>query len=180
MKDANQGRLGASGISDHLSYLMPVYGGSSTPIGKGLRNLSRHESMNRHSLAAAQLAGIKLLLLAIIWQGARALMDLYVYGAQPITFGNFNGLAMPRLSEALESQSSFNRIQTWGGSRLRGLCRSMEQSGTVLPDAGYRNLAVHDASHPKGWRRNHPVNLVNFVKSPAFGPFMPSSRYGTS
>jgi hypothetical protein len=52
------GRMKGTGITDHLFYLWPAYGGSNTPYGKGLANLSQNEARTTEELARSQLAGI--------------------------------------------------------------------------------------------------------------------------
>jgi len=75
-----RGRSAGTRFTDHLLTLWPIYGGSNTPYGKGLDYLSRHEAKTDIDLARAQLAGIKLLLLAAAWSLAREVMDGVVYG----------------------------------------------------------------------------------------------------
>ena len=55
-----QGRAAKSKFSDHLFTLLPIYGGSETPYGKGFDFLSKFEAKDTESLAKSQLAGIKL------------------------------------------------------------------------------------------------------------------------
>lgn len=62
------GRMGETTWRDHLMYLWPAYGGTDTPYGKGLAYLSQCEARTTETLARAQLAGIRLLLLAVVWR----------------------------------------------------------------------------------------------------------------
>jgi hypothetical protein len=59
-------------LFDHLFYLFPVYGGSyggtNTPYAKGWDFLGRHEARTAEALARSQLAGLKLLGLALVWR----------------------------------------------------------------------------------------------------------------
>ena len=75
-----QGRMAGSRFTDHLLYLWPVYGGSNTPYGKGLGYLSRCEARTDEELARSQLAGIKLILLSVLWGAIIDLMDGALYG----------------------------------------------------------------------------------------------------
>lgn len=74
------GRM-ATGVRDHLFYLWPAYGGSDTPYGKGLAYLSQNEAGTTHELARSQLAGVKLLLLALAWRLVLTLYEGVLYGA---------------------------------------------------------------------------------------------------
>lgn len=74
------GRMKGTGITDHLFYLWPAYGGSNTPYGKGLAYLSQHEASTTEELARSQLAGVKLLLLAVVWRLVLTLFEGTVYG----------------------------------------------------------------------------------------------------
>ncbi len=75
-----QGRMAGSRFTDHLLYLWPVYGGSNTPYGKGHGYLSRCEAKTDEELARSQLAGIKLILLSVLWGGLVDVMDGTIYG----------------------------------------------------------------------------------------------------
>ena len=74
------GRMAGTGVRDHLFYLWPAYGGSNTPYGKGLAYLSQHEARTPEALARSQLAGLKLLLLALVWRLVLTLFEGTVYG----------------------------------------------------------------------------------------------------
>jgi hypothetical protein len=98
---AARGQLTRSGFADHLFYLWPVYGpdGVPTPIGKGLEYLSRHEAIERGELARSQLAGIKLLVLALVWELVVRAMDTYVYAGPPYPTWS---LELPRLHHLMD------------------------------------------------------------------------------
>jgi hypothetical protein len=98
---AARGQLTRSGFADHLFYLWPVYGpdGVPTPIGKGLEYLSRHEAIEPGELARCQLAGIKLLVLALVWELVLRAMDTYVYGGPPHPAWS---LDLPRLHQMMD------------------------------------------------------------------------------
>ncbi len=81
---ARRGKASQTSIKDHFFYLVPVFGGTSTPFGKGLDYLTRFEAQDREAAARSQLAGIKLLVLAIIWSVILQLVNALVYG-QPNT-----------------------------------------------------------------------------------------------
>lgn len=75
------GRMAGTGLRAHLVYLWPAYGGSETPYGKGLAYLSRCEAGTPQALARSQLAGVKLLLLAVAWRLVLTLYEGVFYGA---------------------------------------------------------------------------------------------------
>jgi len=77
---ARHGKVAATSFHDHLFYLVPVFGGTSTPYGKGLEYLARHEAADAAGFARAQLAGMKLLILAGFWTFALRLMDGMAFG----------------------------------------------------------------------------------------------------
>jgi len=106
MAQAGRGTVSGTSFSDHLFYLMPVFGGTSTPYGKGLDYLGRHEAVDAESFSRSQLAGLKLLVLAVFWVLALDLMDAAMFGnaaeVLPIRPGaqSFN---VPRLGELLSA-----------------------------------------------------------------------------
>lgn len=75
-----RGTVKGTGFRDHLFYLVPVFGGESSPIGKGFDYLSRHEANNANAVARSQLAGINLLLLALVWTFALAAIEAIAHG----------------------------------------------------------------------------------------------------
>jgi hypothetical protein len=80
LKSGQRGKAAGAGPTAHLFYVWPVWGGSETPYGKGLDYLARREAGSAETLAQSQLAGIKLLLLAVLWRAAVTSMDAVVYG----------------------------------------------------------------------------------------------------
>ena len=69
-----------SGFLDHLFYCLPSFGGSNVPFGKGHDYLSQARADSPEALSKAQLAGLKLLILAWLWKGVRVFIDAGVYG----------------------------------------------------------------------------------------------------
>jgi hypothetical protein len=104
LMSGQRGRMGGTSVRDHVMYLFPVWGGSKTPYGKGLDYLARQEARTDDALARSQLAGLKLLLLAVCWRGAVALMDGLVFGdpSSPVTrwLGGAS-LGLPRFAPLL-------------------------------------------------------------------------------
>ncbi len=75
------GRVKGTSWRDHALYCWPAYGGSETPYGKGLAYLGQHEAASTEALARSQLAGVKLLLLAIVWRLVLTLYEGILYGS---------------------------------------------------------------------------------------------------
>jgi len=101
-----RGKMADSRFRDHLFYLVPVYGGSLTPYGKGLDFLSRNEAVNPECFARSQLAGIKLLLLALLWIFVLEFMDASLFGNSTNHFAGWPRdwtVGLPRLAERLQS-----------------------------------------------------------------------------
>ena len=109
------GRMKGTGITDHVFYLWPAYGGSSTPYGKGLAYLSQHEASTTEELARSQLAGIKLLLLAVVWRLVLTLFEGTVYGLGNGLTRATGGLTLgvPDLSALLAQTGSPAPMQGW-------------------------------------------------------------------
>ena len=80
MMAGQHGRMQGTSARDHLFYLWPAYGGSDTPYGKGLGYLSQFEARTTPELARSQLAGFKLLLLAVLWRLVLTAFEGVVYG----------------------------------------------------------------------------------------------------
>lgn len=103
-----RGRLAQSRFSDHLFYFFPAWGGTITPYGKGHDYLRNRGAGSAPEIAAARLAGLKLLLLAWLWRGARELIAALVYaetGAGQL-LSDLPGLGLPRLATLLVAQES--------------------------------------------------------------------------
>ena len=99
---------GHARLADHLFYLWPVAGiGRFAPVGKGLDYLARHEAGNAADLARSQLAGLKLLGLAVAWTVAVWLIDAFLYGdAKSPAYAWFGGasLGLSKLTALLGGQ----------------------------------------------------------------------------
>lgn len=113
---ASHGKAEGTRFRDHLFYLVPVWGGTDTPYGKGLDFLSRHEAHDAQAFARSQLAGIKLLLLAILWTYLLDLMDVLIFGQPsqrlPAQLQGWT-LDLPRFVELLQSEGSYPWYQGW-------------------------------------------------------------------
>ncbi|MFO1207147.1 MAG: hypothetical protein U1E63_15730 [Burkholderiales bacterium] len=90
-----RGKVSGTTITHHLIYLLPLQVGwfAFLPFGKGLDYLGRHEAQDEHALARTQLAGIKLILLACLWQAMLSAMEGLVYGSPNWARRALGGLA---------------------------------------------------------------------------------------
>lgn len=107
-------------FSDHLFYLVPVYGGSKTPYAKGLDYLSRHEARDPQAIARSQLAGIKLLVLAILWSYSYKALDAVVFAGPVAGLPDWLtiwpagwSLDWPRLSVLLQADAPLDWYVGW-------------------------------------------------------------------
>ncbi len=116
LKSGQRGRAKGSAWSDHAFYLWPVWGGSETPYGKGFDYLVRSEAQSAEAFARAQLAGLKLLGLAVVWKAAVALMRYLVWGDpdSPLA-GPFDGytLGIPRVATLISGASAAPLPVAW-------------------------------------------------------------------
>ncbi|MBF0461129.1 MAG: hypothetical protein HQL87_07020 [Magnetococcales bacterium] len=78
-----RGSIQKTGFVDHLIYCLPYLGSTQVPYGKGLDYLLPKLAESRLDLAKAQLAGVKLLLLAYLWRIILLVLDVAFFG----TFG---------------------------------------------------------------------------------------------
>ncbi|MBF0180099.1 MAG: hypothetical protein HQM03_08755 [Magnetococcales bacterium] len=77
-----RGSIKQTGFVDHLVYCLPFLGYSQVPYGKGLDYLLPKMAKERLELAKVQLAGVKLLVLATLWDLFLELLDVAVIGPQ--------------------------------------------------------------------------------------------------
>jgi hypothetical protein len=112
---AKRGKVVGTRFTDHLMYLWPAYGGSNTPYGKGLEYLSRNEAKDETALARSQLAGIKLLLLAVVWNVVNEILNGLVFGVDNTVkqaMGGFS-LNVPHLKQLLGQSGSASIGLSW-------------------------------------------------------------------
>lgn len=115
LMSAKRGKMAGTGFKDHIMYLWPLYGGSNTPYGKGLEYLSRNEAKDEEALARAQLAGIRLLFLAVLWKVVLAILDGLVLGADNSVrqaLGGFT-LNMPHLKRLVGQSGTASPVVAW-------------------------------------------------------------------
>ena len=112
LMSGQRGRIVGTRFSDHLLYLYPAYGGTNTPYGKGLDHLGRHEAKTDEALARSQLAGLKLLALAWIYDRALELMAGLIHG-QPSGLLGAHGLGLPRLETLMPMGAQVPWLAAW-------------------------------------------------------------------
>lgn len=110
------GRMAGTRFSDHFLTLWPAYGGSETPYGKGYGYLARCEAKNEEELARSQLAGIKLLLLCVLWKIALNVLEGLIYGPGNALTQKLGGytLGIPKLGAlAVREGQDSAHWQSW-------------------------------------------------------------------
>ena len=112
---AKRGKMAGTGFKDHLMYLWPSYGGSNTPYGKGLEYLSRNEAKDEEALARAQLAGIKLFILANIWKVVMEILNGLVFGADNYVLRALGGftLSVPHVNSLVRESGDVSPWLGW-------------------------------------------------------------------
>jgi hypothetical protein len=93
---------------DHLFYLWPVFAIGPVPFGKGHDYLSSHECRDRAAFARAQLAGLKLLVLANAWAAVLWAMKRFVWG----------DAAIPELTRIVAGTASASLPVAWAALYL--------------------------------------------------------------
>lgn len=111
-----RGKVSGTGFRDHLFYLFPIWDGTNTPAGKGLDYLSECEARSPEAYARSLLAGLKLLLLALLWKLLLLLMGSLVYGnpKNPLTslLGGYS-LEIPRMKSIVNGTVTVSLLTTW-------------------------------------------------------------------
>jgi len=120
-KSAAAGRTAGTKLQDHLFYLVPVFGGTNTPFGKGFEYLGRTEARNPEAAARSQLAGIRLLALAVVLSVLLDLMLAVVHGRMDTIFRASLArwsLGLPILGEVLAGDGNPGVALGWLGVYL--------------------------------------------------------------
>ncbi|MEO8546605.1 MAG: hypothetical protein ABI434_23670, partial [Burkholderiaceae bacterium] len=109
------GRVAGTPWRDHLIYLWPAWGGTDTPYGKGLAYLSQCEAKTTQALAASQLAGIRLLLLAVLWRLVLTAFNAVVHGDANWLARGLGGwtAGIPELQDLLQPGFAAPRLSAW-------------------------------------------------------------------
>jgi hypothetical protein len=121
LKTAAAGRAAGTSLQDHLFYLVPAFGGTTTPYGKGMEYLNRCEARNAEAFARSQLAGLKLLVLAIVLTVVLALLDALVHGRTDTYFGSALApwsLRLPTVADLLAVEAPAPLLNGWASIYL--------------------------------------------------------------
>ncbi len=111
-----RGKTAGTQFKDHLFYLWPAFGGAQLPMGKGFDYLSRNEATDAETLARSQLAGLKLLILAISWSVLADLMYVVVFGEPDRHLAPWAqqwNLGIPLLTEAMRPSAAPGLGLSW-------------------------------------------------------------------
>jgi hypothetical protein len=117
MLAGRRGTVAKDRFRDHFFYLFPLWGGTQTPYGKGHGYLMQRKATASADLAAAELAGIKLLALAWVWTAVNLVFEAAVHGDPTPGLGWLaaHGPAVPRLGQAVGAgPASYGLAARWG------------------------------------------------------------------
>ena len=121
VKSAARGNTAGTSLQDHMFYMAPVFGGPHTPFGKGLDYLNRYEATTLESIARSQLAGIKLLLLAMVWTVVLVFMSAVIFGYEDTflaaVFASWS-LELPHLAEIMLAETEHSIAVLWSAVYL--------------------------------------------------------------
>jgi hypothetical protein len=111
---AKRNKVAGTRFTDHLMYLWSFYG-SNIPYGKGLDYLSRNEAKDETALARSQLAGIKLLLLTVLWIMVSKILNGLVFGSHNMVRHALGGISLnvPHLKHLLDQTKSASVGLSW-------------------------------------------------------------------
>lgn len=128
LKSGQRGKAATTSFADHLFYLLPAWGGSDTPYGKGFDALARAEAGDAARFARAQLAGLKCLALALLWKAALAAMERFVLAPPGAAAGGGTvaafSLGIPGLDDLVRSRGTTPLALAWLGIHVE-LVRSV-------------------------------------------------------
>jgi hypothetical protein len=113
LMSGQRGRMRDTRFSDHLLYLYPAYGGTNTPYGKGIDHLARHEARTDEALARSQLAGVKLLILAWIYDLLGVVIARLVHAEPAGSVYAAYGLGVPRLETLVPTGGEAPWLAAW-------------------------------------------------------------------
>jgi hypothetical protein len=112
-----RGTIASTGFRHHVFWLLPIYGGSNTPYAKDRDYLQRYRAETPAAVAAAQLGGLKLLGLSVLWTYVRWFYLAAVHGVDPgITTARVfldHNLGLPRLPVLLAGTTGVSVLTLW-------------------------------------------------------------------
>ena len=162
MLSGQRGSAKQSSFADHLFYALPVFGGTNVPYGKGYDYLRRCWAADPESLARSQLAGIKLIILFLLWDVTRQLIIA-------VANGDFRGYF--RFANDYQIAETFNL----GIPRLGDLVAISDTLASSLPNAWMSlflelilaTLSIAIAGHAIiGWLRLFGFNVFRNTYKP--------------
>ena len=129
-----RGSAAQSRFRDHVFYCLPIWGGSNTPTGKGYDYFRQTRADAPEEIAASQLGGLKLIGLAWIWTGVRALMNAVVRGdaAPHMTTFLEDGISGYRLSAVPSRPRARESGLPERSGRLSGSISSRERCESAI------------------------------------------------
>jgi hypothetical protein len=116
-----RGTIASTGFRDHAFWLLPIYGGSNTPFAKGRDYLQRYRAETPEAVAAAQLGGLKLLWLSVLWT---YVLQLYLAAVNGIDTGVAarllmgHSLGLPPLPVLLAETAGVSVLTLWSSLLL--------------------------------------------------------------
>ena len=128
-----QNTLSGTTFFDHLFWLAPTWSFGDVPYGKGWVNLHRNEVKELESFARSQLAGLKLLALAVVWKFALAVLDTTVLGRTDTMLGSWlsdASLALPGLDELLRGETTAAPLTAWASVYVELVRDVLEMAAT--------------------------------------------------
>jgi hypothetical protein len=110
-----RGRVQGTRFTHHLIYLLPLQVGwfAFLPFGKGLDYLTRCEAQDEDALARSQLAGTKLILLAVVWHGMLGIVHGLLHGNPNWASRMLGGLAMANLPDFADLLAQGGNAPVW-------------------------------------------------------------------
>ena len=111
-----RGKIDQTTFRDHLFYLLPAWNGSHVPYGKGLDYLSQCEAHTAEAYARSVLAGVKLLILSLLWLAVLHMMNGMVYGDPHSWFLSLFpewSFKVPRLEKILAGVAPASQPTAW-------------------------------------------------------------------
>jgi hypothetical protein len=116
MLSGRRGTAAPSRTADHLFYWFPLWGGTATPYGKGFDHLRQHAAGEPLALARSRAAGLKLLLLALVWSWVASGFD--VLGSRsgftlPSWLGGFTVMVPPLGAAIATGPDAFGFATRW-------------------------------------------------------------------
>jgi hypothetical protein len=129
LMSGQRGKAAGTAPRDHLFYIWPIWGGGTTPVGKGADYLAQCEAQSAEDYARSILAGIKLFFLSAVWNLAKLLMDTLVYAnpKSPLMplLGGYS-LAIPRISRIMTGEVSAPLLTAWFSLYLELLWETLD------------------------------------------------------